>query len=320
MGAWAIWACLSLAGIGFVAVYSLRFPFGDEWQWIGKATGDEPLTLSWLWSQHNEHRMFLPRLIYLGLGALSGFDFRAGAFFNVLVLSSLSLAMMTSVCVLRGKTRLYDAFFPLLLLHWGQAENLIWGFQLNFVTAVFLEGLILLMVLRCGNRVSLRSFTLVAVCLVLLGLMRDVWTGFPPAYGVLAVVCLGMQVAKRRSRRQTRCRDNVFVCPHAGGICSTLFTRPAKRSFPARYLSRMPHGHRVYQFRHRPGGQGNVAPFRFDHPYRLWNHCAPVPDCFSQSTGPARACGGFFNVLCRNRPISRGYRIGSGLYRSYGRV
>lgn len=168
--AWTIWACVSLAALCFVAVFSLHTPYVDEWEWIGRATGNEPVTLSWLWSQHNEHRMFLPRLIYLGLGAISGFDFRAGSFFNVLILSGLSFALMLAARSVRGRTRICDAFFPLLLLHWGQFENLIWGFQLNFVTSVVLEGVLLLMILRCGDEITLKLFGLVAFCLVLLGL------------------------------------------------------------------------------------------------------------------------------------------------------
>ena len=179
--AWAIWAVLTVAAFAFVAIYGLPFPFGvDEWRWVGQATGDEPVTLAWLWSQHNEHRMFLPRLIYLGLGALTGFDFRAGCFFNVFMLSGLSLALMMAARALRGNTRLCDAFFPLVLLHWGQFDNLIWGFQLNFVTSAALEGAVLMIVLRCKGQITLRSAILLTLCLLLLGLCGSYGLVFLP--------------------------------------------------------------------------------------------------------------------------------------------
>jgi hypothetical protein len=181
LGAWTIWALVSLAGLCFVAIDGLRFPLGDEWHWVGQATGEEPVSLAWLWSQHNEHRMFLPRLIYLGLGAISGFDFRAGCFFNVIILSGLSFAMMAAARRVRGRTLLCDAFFPLALLHWGQFENLIWGFQLNFVASVVLEGVILLIVLRGGSQISLKSVMLAALCLVLLGLCGSYGLVFLPS-------------------------------------------------------------------------------------------------------------------------------------------
>jgi hypothetical protein len=181
LSAWGIWVVLTLAGLCFVTIYGLPIPFGvDEWRWMGQATGNEPVTLAWLWSQHNEHRMFLPRLIYLGLGAISGFDFRLGCYFNVLMLSGLSLAMMKAARAVRGKTLLCDAFFPLVLLHWGQFDNLIWGFQLNFVTSVVLEGAILLIVLRCGSQISLKSVAIVSLCLILLGLCGSYGLVFLP--------------------------------------------------------------------------------------------------------------------------------------------
>jgi hypothetical protein len=167
--AWGLWAFISLAAFSFVAIFSLPFPFGDEWEWIGRVTGDEPVTFTWLWSQHNEHRMLVPRLIYLGLGELTGFDFRAGAFFNVFILSSLSASMMLAARTIRGKTRYYDAFFPFVFLHWGQAENLIWGFQLNFITSVVLEGIVLLFVLRCNTQTGIKSYLSITICLLLLG-------------------------------------------------------------------------------------------------------------------------------------------------------
>lgn len=166
---WGAWALSSLALLFFVAIFSIPFPFGDEWEWLGRVTGKEPITLAWLWSQHNEHRMFLPRLIYLGLGKLTGYDFQAGSFFNILILSALSAAMILTARKIRGKTMIYDMFFPFLLLHFGQAENLIWGFQLNFITAVVLEGIVLLTVVRCNQQTGIRPYLLTTVCLLLLG-------------------------------------------------------------------------------------------------------------------------------------------------------
>ncbi len=181
VAAWATWAVLSLAGLWFVAAYGLTMPYFDEWAWVPVVTGQEPASLQWLWSQHNEHRMVLPRLIYLGLGKLSGFSFRAGSFFNVLALSGLAMALMLAARRLRGRTSLCDAFFPLALLHWGHITNLVWGFQLNFVTATVLAGIILIRVARCGRQLSLASAVLVTGCLVGLGLCGTFGLAYLPA-------------------------------------------------------------------------------------------------------------------------------------------
>ncbi len=181
LGAWAIWAGMSLAALGFVATYALATPHRDEWSWVPIVTGAEPVTLPWLWAQHNEHRMVLPRLIYVGLGALTGTDFRAGSFFSVTALTILAAALMLAARALRGRTRLWDAFFSLALLHWGQGENLPWGFQLGFVTAAVLAGLVLVEVARCGERLRIRSALWVTACLVGLGLCGTFGLAYLPA-------------------------------------------------------------------------------------------------------------------------------------------
>ncbi len=161
---------MTVSGVWLVAEYALTMPYGDEWTLLGAATGQQPLTLDWLWSQHNEHRLLLPKLIYLGLGQLSGFDFRAGPLFNVLALSGLSLLLMLAVRATRGHTRITDAVFPLALLHWGQYLNLLWGFQVTYVTSVILVGSLLTVIFRCNRQLSLRGAILTAFCLVALAL------------------------------------------------------------------------------------------------------------------------------------------------------
>ena len=63
-----------------------------------------------------------------------------------------------------------DAFFPLILLHWSQAENLIWGFQLNFIISVVLAGTLLAVILRCGDSLHLHTALFFSLCTVALGL------------------------------------------------------------------------------------------------------------------------------------------------------
>jgi hypothetical protein len=170
LAAWAVWTLMLGAGLWFVGIYGYTMPFGDEWTWLPVMSGQQPLDASWLWSLHNEHRMVLPRLIYMGLGYATDFNFQAGSFFNVLLLGGLSLAMMLSARAVRGRTSICDAFFPLLFLHWAQCENMNWGFQLNFVTSTALAGVVLMAILRCGPQLRLSTALLIAVCLAGLGI------------------------------------------------------------------------------------------------------------------------------------------------------
>ncbi|HEX6861619.1 MAG TPA: hypothetical protein VF414_02330, partial [Thermoanaerobaculia bacterium] len=75
-----------------MTTYSVDIPFLDDWEMIPVLTGVEPVTPGWLWSQHNEHRIVIPRLIYLGILKLGGYDFRAGTIFDLLLLCATAAA------------------------------------------------------------------------------------------------------------------------------------------------------------------------------------------------------------------------------------
>src|SRR5688572_15035986 len=77
-----VWLVMTLAALGYVLAFGHNIPWGDEWEFVPALTGREPAGLPWLWAQHNEHRLPLPRAIYLGLFRLTG-DFRAGMVLQV---------------------------------------------------------------------------------------------------------------------------------------------------------------------------------------------------------------------------------------------
>lgn len=58
----------------------MALPFGDDFAFIARITGDEPLTVGWLYETHNEHRMVLPKLLLVFMTRVAGIDFRAVPF------------------------------------------------------------------------------------------------------------------------------------------------------------------------------------------------------------------------------------------------
>jgi hypothetical protein len=121
--------------IRLVATYGVNVPFGDEWALIplfGK-WADHHLTFVDLFRQHNEHRILVPKLIYLGFVQLTHWNTKAEMFFSI------SLCGLISACLFRllretipGSLRrhlcLWGAF-NLLIFGQAQAENWLWGFQ-----------------------------------------------------------------------------------------------------------------------------------------------------------------------------------------------
>src|SRR5205823_2555287 len=139
------------AALAFVGRYGPDVPIGDDYDLVPALSGARPIAADWLWSQHNEHRIPLPRLVLLASYRLSGYDFRAGMFVNVVLLAALAAGLIAAARGLRGATWYSDAFFALALLHGGHHANLLWSFQVAFVLATALAGAILLLIARGGS-------------------------------------------------------------------------------------------------------------------------------------------------------------------------
>lgn len=136
----AVWAALTAAALVYAWSFGLNAPLIDEWEFVPVLLGQEPAA-PWLWAQHNEHRLPLPRAVFLGLFRLTH-DFRAGMLLQVAVLSALALGLMHLAARLRGRPDWPDLFFPVSLLHLGHWENFLLGYQICFVLfCVFATGL-----------------------------------------------------------------------------------------------------------------------------------------------------------------------------------
>jgi hypothetical protein len=167
---WATWAAVVEIALWYVATHARNIPWMDDWEMVPVMTGNQPLTPAWLWEQHNEHRIPVPKLLLRGLLAVSGNDFRAGMIFNIVALALLAAAMILVAKRLRGATAWWDAFFPLILFHGGHAENLLWSWQLEFVLSTLLDGIVLLLIARQGEKMTRATVLGTACCLVLLPL------------------------------------------------------------------------------------------------------------------------------------------------------
>lgn len=178
----AVWAGMLLAALAFVWNYGRNVPFWpDEWAYAEVLTGRQPVTLKWLWERHFEHRLVLPKLIWVGLLRLTGCDFRAGMYGNVLLLGVLALALILAARRLRGRTSYADAFFPLALLHLGHWDNFLWAWQIQFVSSTFLAGALLLTIVRSGAPLHWKGTCLAGTCLVLLPVCGANGVAFVPA-------------------------------------------------------------------------------------------------------------------------------------------
>ena len=149
-----VWAATLASILVAVARDGRNIPFEEDWLMVAPMLGQEPDVPRWLWSQNSEHRLPIPRLINLVLLRASG-DFRSTMVFNVLALALVAAAMIFAARSLRGGlTSPADAFFPLLLLHLGNWDNLVWGWQIQFVLPTVLACILLLIVIKDPSQQS----------------------------------------------------------------------------------------------------------------------------------------------------------------------
>ncbi len=163
-----MWAIATLGALGFIAVIGTNAPYADEWEFVPALLGEEPAG-PWLWEQHNEHRLPLPRAVYLGLFKLTH-DFRAGMVLQVAMLSALALYLIRLAEQLRGQPHWADGFFPVSLLHTGHWENFVMGYQVCFVLFAVLATGLAVVALRTTRENAFRSGLIAGVLLVLLAL------------------------------------------------------------------------------------------------------------------------------------------------------
>jgi hypothetical protein len=164
----AVWAAFTCLAVAFVVMLGTNAPYADEWEFVPALVGEEP-ALPWLWQQHNEHRLPLPRAVYLALFKLTH-DFRAGMLLQVAMLSALALGLMRLAAKLRGAPHWADCFFPASLLHVGHWENFVMGYQICFVLFCVLTTSIAVVALRITRENAFRSGVTAGVLTLLLAL------------------------------------------------------------------------------------------------------------------------------------------------------
>ena len=196
---WGVWALMLAVVLACIARYAHDIPLAEDWNMVAALTGHEPNLARWLWQQNNEHRLPAPRLVYLVLLEASGGDFRVGMVANTLIMAAVAAAMIRTARRLRGdRTSVTDAFFPLALLHLGHWENLVWGWQLQFVLSTALVCTLLLVVVRDASPPLAPGRALVAA----LALLVLPLCGANGLIFALAMAPWGLWVGVRQGRRR----------------------------------------------------------------------------------------------------------------------
>jgi hypothetical protein len=186
---WGTWTVMSVLALGLVAFYGSNVPYVDDWEMVPFLTGEQPVTLAWLWSEHNEHRTVIPRLLLLGVFHAGRRDFRSGMALSGVGLAGLAAGMILAARKVRGRIAWTDAFFPLVLLHWGHEDNLLWFWQVGFVGTTVIAGFLLILIVRSGADLKRPAVVGAGLLLLLLPLCGANGLVFGPPLVVWLLVC-----------------------------------------------------------------------------------------------------------------------------------
>ncbi len=127
----AIW------GVFVVYNYGVNVSFCDEWEYIMTYKNGVFHSIGYLLAQHNEHRMFFPKIITYVVGRLFAWNSKAFMYFGIIMLILLYLIVILVFCrcmSVKFNTITYLQTVQLMVLGFSvfnlcQLENMLWGFQ-----------------------------------------------------------------------------------------------------------------------------------------------------------------------------------------------
>lgn len=129
--------------IFMVGHFSVDIPFLDQWDFLPLLvkTRQGKLTIYDLWAQHNEHRIFFPRLIMIPLALATGWNTRYEMAINIIFAVGIFLSFLfTWKKQSREEKPLPFFILPivsLIIFSLNQWENWFWGWQMQILMNVF---------------------------------------------------------------------------------------------------------------------------------------------------------------------------------------
>lgn len=131
--------------VPMVALWGVDLPYFDQWELIPRFAKWQGGEFPWweIWNFHNEHRLFVPELIMLGLGRLTDWDIRWELALN-LVLAALTFALLHGAFRRRlgigigGPDLLILPLVSLLIFSPSQWGNWSWGWQIQIFLCILL--------------------------------------------------------------------------------------------------------------------------------------------------------------------------------------
>lgn len=125
----------------YIQFFGVNVAWWDQWDFVPyiEQMFQHNLSISDLFSQHNEHRLFFPRIIMLVLAYISNYNNLYEMYFSwILALLTLAAIFLMYKSSFGSSAKALTAFVPIsfLIFNLGQYENILWGFQIQVYLGV----------------------------------------------------------------------------------------------------------------------------------------------------------------------------------------
>jgi hypothetical protein len=121
--------------------YGVPVPYLDQWELVPylEKMHNHTLGIADIWQQHNEHRIFFPRMLMLAMARLTGWNihYEFAACFLIACLTMLLLCSMLKRTFRNHPPAWLAVVFSLIVFSPAQHENWLWGWQMQIFMAAF---------------------------------------------------------------------------------------------------------------------------------------------------------------------------------------
>ena len=134
----ALFAGIILSIFIYVWIFGVNILYLDEWSFVPlvKEAQTHGISFDMLFKQHNEHRVFFPRLFYLAMLPVSQMNSKLFMFMNMIMLfivfSCFYLIAKKQFSFSLSKIPVWIIIIPLFVFNFRQSQNLLWAFQIAF--------------------------------------------------------------------------------------------------------------------------------------------------------------------------------------------
>jgi ABC-2 type transport system permease protein len=190
----------AFTGFYYVHAFGVNLFWMDEWDVVPvlyEHYSDGALTWADLWKPHNEHRIFFPKLVMLGLGLLTKGNAVANLYFiEILLTATLGVYILA---FRKQCNRAADVWLMVpvafLIFSLAQHQNMLWGILMAFIMVALMAQCAFFALSRLGNEKYISMF----ICAVLAATVATyssiqgilVW---PVGFGQLLIVPLAKRL------------------------------------------------------------------------------------------------------------------------------